>query len=87
MATPETEDFVDVYRTDSTIAAQKVVDTLLGPAGIETLVSDRHLTMLPSPGQEGVRISVAIHERERAVEILREAYENGYLAPAEGELL
>jgi hypothetical protein len=84
---PATEDFVDVYRTDSSFAAQKIVDTLLGPEGIQTLLSDRHVTMVPSPGQEGVHLAVALHDRERAVAIIREAQENGFLDDEEGELL
>lgn len=86
-STPETEDFVPVYRTDSTFAAQKIVDTLLRPEGIDTLLSDRHVTMVPAPGQEGVLVAVAKHNRERAVTVLREAHDNGFLDAEEGEVL
>jgi hypothetical protein len=86
MASPGPEDFVEVYRTESPIVAQKVLDVLLVPAGIHAVVHDRKETMFPGAGKPGaVYIAVARGEHERAVEIIDEAHENGFLEAAEGE--
>ena len=86
MASPETEDVVEVYRTDSDIVARKVVDVLLRPDGISADIHDRKDAMFPGAGQPGsLQIAVPRKDVERARQIITEAVDNGFLDAEEGE--
>jgi hypothetical protein len=84
--TPDADSLVEVYRTDSRLVAQKVLDTLFAPESIFVAVHDRLDAMLPGSGQPGgLYLAVERADRERAVAILTEAHQNGYLDGEEGE--
>jgi hypothetical protein len=85
---PGPEDYTEVYRAASTIGAQKILDTLFVPEGIHALVHDRADQMLPGTGQPGgYYLAVAAPHRERALAVLRDAQDNGFLDGEDGELL
>lgn len=74
-------DLVEVFLTDSTVEARRVLDTLLRPAGIAGAIRDRMDHALPAPASQPGTIAVAVPAaaRERAVAILKEAEEDGYI--------
>jgi hypothetical protein len=76
-----TDDVVEVYRTDSTVEAHRVLDTLLAPAGIRGLIRDRMDHALPAPASQPGQLSIAVAapDAQRAIEILKEAEEDGYI--------
>jgi hypothetical protein len=79
-------DLVEVFQTDSLIAAQKVLDVILGPEGIKAVLHERRDQMFPGAGKPGaVFIAVASADRGRAVALIEEAEQNGFLEPDEGE--
>jgi len=82
-------EFVEIYQAESQIAAQKIVDVLLGPEGIEVMLHDRLNVVAPAPAGQagGFFIAVPADQRERAVTILEEAKDNGYLDDEDGELI
>jgi hypothetical protein len=83
----DTEELIEVYRTTSPIVAQKILDTLFVPENIRATVHDRLDQMLPGTGQPGgLYLAVVASDRDRAVQVLTEAHENGFLDDAEGEL-
>ena len=68
------------------IAAQRIVDTLLVPAGIEFMLHDRLNVVGPADSQAGgIYIAVPQEQREKAVALIQEAEENGYLDDEDGE--
>jgi hypothetical protein len=79
------DDYVEVFQTDSTIAAQKVLDVLLVPEGIKAVLRDRKSENFPGAGLPG-SLFIAVHrdDLERATGILDEARENGFLEVDEG---
>jgi hypothetical protein len=83
--TSKAEDFVEIYHAESQMAAQKIVDVLLTPAEIPVRIHDRIDQAFPSVGQPGgVFIAVPADQRERALAILDEAREDGYLDAEDG---
>jgi hypothetical protein len=81
-------DFVEIYHADSRIAAQKIIDVILAPEGVETMVHDRLAEHLPGMGLPGgVYIAVPDDQREKAVGLLDEARENGFLEDEDGETI
>jgi hypothetical protein len=81
----DAENLVEVFRTDSPIAAQKVLDVILMPEGIRAVLHDREARMFPGAGKPGgVFIAVASEDRDRAIALITEAEQNGFLDPAEG---
>ncbi len=83
--TRKAEDFVEIFVTDSTMTAQKIIDVLLAPEGIEVRLHDRKDQAFPSVGQPGgVFIAVPEGQRDKAVGLLDEARENGYLNEEDG---
>ena len=79
------EDLVEVFHTDSTILAQKVLDTLLVPGGIKAVLYDQRDTMFPADGMRGgVCIAVSSEQAERAAELIAEARADGFLDVDEG---
>jgi hypothetical protein len=84
----DSAEYVEVYHTDSTIAAQKVLDTLLVPEGVRAQLHDRKEGMFPGQGLPGgVFIAVDKEQEDKARELIAEAQENGFLEDDEGELL
>jgi hypothetical protein len=80
MATSDPEEIVEIYHTDSELVARQVVDVLLHGEGIEGVLLDRKVAMLPGAGQSGgIQIGVHAKDRERAEQIIAEAEDNGYL--------
>jgi hypothetical protein len=83
--TSNPEDFVEIYHTDSLMAAQKIIDVLLTPAGIAVQIHDRIDQAFPSLGKAGgVFIAVQADLREKALAILDEAREDGFLDGQDG---
>ena len=88
VAANESGEYVEVYHTDSTIVAQKILDVLLLPEGLRALVHDRKEQMFPGQGLPGgVFIAVAQEQEDAARELIAEAHENGFLDDDDGELL
>ena len=86
MATTPTDDLVEVFQADDAIAAQKIVDVVLAPGGVEGLIHDRKDQALPGLGQPGAfYIAVPASQREKAVGLIDEARENGFLDEDEVE--
>ncbi len=84
--THKARDFVEIYHAQSAIAAQKIVDVILAPEGIEVMLHDRVNVVAPASSQfGGVYIAVPSEQREKAVGLLDEARENGYLDDEDGE--
>ncbi len=74
------DQFVEVFHTDSVVEARKIVDVLLVPDGIEASVHDRKDLAFPGVGQPGgFYIAVAASQREKALGLIDEARENGFL--------
>lgn len=79
------EEFVEVYRTESPIVSQKVLDLVLGPEGIEGVVHDRKEAMFVGVGKPGgYFIAVPKEQQARAAELIAEAEQNGFLDAGEG---
>jgi hypothetical protein len=79
------DELVEVFQTDSLIAAQKVLDVILVPEGIRAVLHERRDRMFPGAGKPGgVFIAVATEDKERAVALIAEAEANGFLGPDEG---
>jgi hypothetical protein len=84
--THKARDFVEIYRAQSAIAAQKIVDVVLAPEGIEVMLHDRINVVGPAPTQfGGVYIAVPEDQREKAIGLVDEARENGFLDDEDGE--
>jgi hypothetical protein len=80
MATPDSEELIEIYRTDSDVVARQIVDVLLRGEGIEAVLLDRKVPMFPGAGQTGgIQIGVPLKDVERAKQIIEEAEDNGYL--------
>ena len=77
---PTAEDFVEVFHTDSLVEAQKMVDVLLAPEGIEASVHDRQDMAFPGVGQPGgFYIAVPAEHREKAIRLIDEARDGGFV--------
>ncbi len=88
MPTAEPEQFVEVYRTDSTIAAHKILDVILVPEGIQAQVHDRLEGMFHGQGLPGgVYIAVLKDQADQARGLIGEALDNGFLEQDEGEVV
>jgi hypothetical protein len=86
METPRSaQEFVEIFRTDSVVVAQELVDVLLIPEGIEALVHDRKDQAFPGVGQPGsFYIAVPAEQRTKAVGLIDEARENGMIDAEDG---
>jgi hypothetical protein len=81
-------DYTEVYHTASTSEAQRILDVILLPAGIEAVLHDRKDHAFPAAGQPGeVAIAVPMDQREKSVDLITEAIENGYLKDLEGQIV
>jgi hypothetical protein len=87
MADPvDTLDFVEIYHTTSTFAAQKILDVLLLPADINAIVRNRSDTPFPtSEISGGAYIAVARPHVDKAKALIEEAEEDGFLTGEDGE--
>ncbi len=84
--THKPRDFVEIFQAESAITAQKIVDVLLAPEGIEVMLHDRMNVVAPAGTQfGGVYIAVPAEQRDQAIGILDEARANGYLDDADGD--
>ena len=80
------EVIVEVFQADSELAAQQIVDVVLGPGGVEAQIHDRKDQALPGVGQPGgFFIAVPVSQREKAVGLIDEARENGFLDEGEDQ--
>jgi hypothetical protein len=80
MGTYTADDYTEIYHTDSTAEARKILDVILLPQNIEAVIHDRSDKALPAAGQPGgYYIAVPGAQREQAAAILQEAVDNGYL--------
>ncbi len=80
------DDIVEIFHTDDPLAAQKIVDVVLVPEGIDATLHDRKDAVFPATGQPGgVYIAVPVAQREKAVGLIDEARENGFLEQGEGD--
>jgi hypothetical protein len=78
MATEHTaDDFVEIYETDSPTEAERIVDVVLRPEGIEAVLHDRMSHAFPAPSSEPGNIAVAVpnEQREQAQQLLDEYLE------------
>jgi hypothetical protein len=81
-------DFVEVYHTDSTIMAQKILDVILAPGDIDGVLHNRRSEAFPSAAQPGGWfVAVHIDKRDEAVRLLKEALENGYIEKTDGVII
>jgi hypothetical protein len=81
-------DIVEVFEASAMHAAQKIVDVILLPEGIEANLHDRSDHAFPAEGQPGAYfISVPVTQEARARELLEEAMKNGFLDPSDGEVI
>ncbi len=71
----------EIYHTDSSIEALRIVDTLLRPAGVEAVIHDRTSHSFPAPSSEPGQVAIAVTaaDQARAIEILGEAARDGML--------
>jgi hypothetical protein len=77
---------IEVFHTDSVIVARKIVDVLLGPEGVDATLHDRKDQAFPGLGQPGgMYVAVPMGQREKALGLIDEARENGFLDEDEGE--
>jgi len=87
-AANDSAEYVEVYHTDSTIVAQKILDTLLVPEGVHAQVHDRKEGMFPGQGLPGSNFIAVVKEHaDMARELIAEAHENGFLDDDDGELV
>ena len=81
-------DIVEVFEASTLAAAQKILDVLLLPEGIEVDLHDRSDHAFPTEGQPGgYFIAVPLAQAARAREVLSEAMKNGFLDPNDGEVI
>jgi hypothetical protein len=81
-------DYTEVYHTASTAEAQRILDVILRPADIEAVLHDRKDHAFPAESQPGeVAIAVPVEQREKSIDLITEAIENGYLKDLEGTLV
>jgi hypothetical protein len=75
------DDFVEVYHTNTTAEAQKILDVILAPQGVEGVIHDRqdHAFIAPSAQAGSVSVAVPFGSREQAILLLQEARAAGYL--------
>jgi hypothetical protein len=84
----QSDDLVEIFQADALISAQKIVDVVLAPGGVEAQIHDRKDRALPGVGQPGgYFIAVPQSQREKAVGLIDEARENGFLDEDEVEKL
>jgi hypothetical protein len=84
----DSAEYVEVFHTDSTIVAQKILDLLLVPEGVRAQLHDRKEGMFPGQGLPGgVYIAVVKEQEDAARELIGEALENGFLGDDEGEIV
>ncbi len=71
------EDFVEIYHTDSPSEADRLVDVVLRPQGIEAVMHDRMSHAIPAPASEPGEVSIAVPaaQREQAEALLAEYLE------------
>ena len=74
MAAFRAEDFVEIYRTDSTTEAIRLVEVVLKPQGVEAVLHDRRDHAFPAPSSQPGEVFIAVpsSQRERAVALLDE---------------
>jgi hypothetical protein len=85
MSTYRAVDFLEIYHTDSTVEAGRILEVVLRPQGVEGVLHDRMDHAMPAPtAQPGeVAIAVPADQRDQALEILKEAVENGVVSGGE----
>ena len=84
----DSAEYVEVYHTDSTILAHKVLDVVLAPEGVRAQVHDRTQTYFPGDGLPGQVFIAAVKEQaDMARELIAEAQENGFLEEDDGEIV
>lgn len=74
-------DYVEIYHTESTTEARKILDVVLRPNGIEAVLHDRTDHAFPAPAAQpgAIFIAVPLRQREEAERLIREAKADGYL--------
>jgi hypothetical protein len=85
-AVPEYE---EVFESDSVIEAQRIVDVILRPQGIDAVLHDRTSHAFPAPATMagGVFVAVLSEQVRKARELISEACEAGYVSEESGELV
>jgi hypothetical protein len=85
-STPQPDNLVEIFHTNDLAAAQEIVVVVLQPEGIEAVVHDRKDMAFPASGQPGgFYIAVPGTQREKAIGLIDEARENGFLDDKEGD--
>jgi hypothetical protein len=81
MTTYRADDFLEIYHTDSTVEAGRILEVVLIPQGIEGVIHDRTDHALPAPASQPGEVSIAVPrgQKAEAVRLLLEAREAGYL--------
>ena len=79
---------VEIYRCGTEMEVNRVVDELLGPAGIGAFVHDRTSHSLPSRGGMGsFFVAVSSQDRQEARQRLLDARAAGELDPDSGAII
>ena len=75
------DDWTEVYHTDSTLEAQRILDTVLRSEGIEGLIHDRTDHALPAPASQPGTVAIAVRQRDadRARQLLDQAAADGIM--------
>lgn len=83
------EQTVEVYRCNQELEANRVIDELLGPAGIECFVHDRASHALPVPSSQtgALFIAVPAAQAAQARSLLLQARADGELDDSGGQVL
>ena len=82
MATTYTpEDYTEIYHTDSTLEAERILATVLTPGGVEGVIHDRIDAALPAPASQPGEVAIAVPNDQlaEARRLLVEARDNGYI--------
>ena len=82
------EEYIEIYRCNDQLEANRVVDELLGPGGVEALVHNRSNGALPGAAESGgYYVAVPSDSAAEALQILTEARADGELEADSGELI
>ena len=75
----DTDEMVEVFRAGNRMAAQAAIDEVLGPLGIEGVLHDRTLHVLPAPDALPGAYFIAVPARRvtEAIAALRDAVTDG----------
>lgn len=82
-------DYEEVFETDSVTEAQRIVDVILRPQGIDAILHDRTSHALPAPAAMSGSVFVAVLSGQvrSARQMLAEACESGYISTESGSLV